>query len=108
MCILGQFVKHSRSRGETFMRKKGILHDKMHQHSRLLCLNIKMLDTLFSTHISDGNPKETLSVVVGLGHSLGLLKLLTCTPHLIGYLMGTINVCVGRKPSNQNLQTQFW
>lgn len=67
-------------------------------------VKILLLDTLSFTYVCDRNTKQTFSGVVGLGHSLALLKLLACTPHLVGHLMGMINVCVARKPSNQHLK----
>lgn len=55
------------------------------------------------TYVCDWNTKQTFSVVVGLGHSLALLKLLTYTSHLVSRLMGMMDVCLASKPSNQYL-----
>lgn len=58
------------------------------------------------TYVCDRNTKKTLSVVVHLGHSLTLLQLLAYTLHLIGHLIGVLNVSMTCKPSNQHLSTQ--
>lgn len=71
-------------------------------------LDIVLLDGLSFTYTSDRNPEQTFSGVEGLSHCLALLKLLACTPHLVGHLMGMINVSKACKPSNLHLETQLW
>ncbi len=82
MYILSQFVSQFETRGNN---------------------PTSLLDRFSFTYISDRNTKQTFSGVVGLSHCLALLKLLARTPHLVGHLMGMINVCMARKPSNQHL-----
>lgn len=57
------------------------------------------------TYICDCHAEQAFPVVVNLGHSLALLKLLACLPDLVGHLMGMINVSMTRKPSNNHLET---
>lgn len=63
-------------------------------------VNFLLLHALAFTYICDWKSKQTFSIVVGLGHSLALLKLFACTPYLVDHLMGMVNVCVASKPSN--------
>lgn len=67
-----------------------------------------ILDSAYCpTYICARQTKQTLSAVVGLGHGLTILQLLSYKFHLIGHFVSVIHVSVPGQPSNQLLQTEY-
>ena len=61
-------------------------------------------DKALYTYICDGHTKQSLPVVVGGGKTLGFLELFVNTTHLIGHLVGAVDVSMGSHTSNHHLQ----